>query len=103
MYEFNVYIKGNGELVGVGGVYEWFDDVVIEYNEMKNSSFWNMSNFVILIDVVGGCWWILWGNFIYDYVKVGGNQISYAVFFKGNLWEGLIECNFVICELEHSG
>lgn len=84
LYEYNVYIKGNGELLGPNGVYVWFDDVFIEYNEMKNSILWDISNFVIFIDVVGGWCWILWGNFIYDYVKGVGNNVSYVVFFKGN-------------------
>jgi parallel beta-helix repeat protein len=103
LHEYNAHIKGNGEGLGPGGAYVWPDDVVIEYNEMKNSSARNTSNPVTPIDVVGGRRWILRGNFIHDHAKGGGNKVSYAAFLKGNSRDGLIERNLVICELEHKG
>ncbi len=103
MHEYNAHIKGNGEALGPNGAYVWPDDVLIEYNEMKNSTARNTSNPVTPIDVVGGRRWILRGNFIHDHAKGQGNNVSYAAFLKGNSRDGLIERNLVVCELEHQG
>lgn len=42
-------------------------------------------------------------NSIHDFAKGGGNQISYAAFFKGGSTDGLFERNLVICERDHVG
>ncbi|MEM9533819.1 MAG: choice-of-anchor Q domain-containing protein, partial [Pseudomonadota bacterium] len=60
-------------------------------------------NPVTPIDIVGGRRWLVQSNFIYDFAKAGGNQISYAAFLKGNSKDGIMERNLVICERFHTG
>jgi hypothetical protein len=79
------------------------DDVIVEYNELYDSAPRNTSNPVTKIDVVGGRRWIIRGNFIHDFAKAEGNNISYAAFLKGNSRDGLFERNLVQCESLHTG
>jgi hypothetical protein len=99
LHEFNAMIKGNGS----GEPYEWPDDVLIEGNELFNSTPRSTSSPVTPIDVVGGRRWVVRSNFIRDFAKVGGDDISYAAFLKGNSRDGVFEGNLVVCELLHSG
>ena len=55
------------------------------------------------IDIVGGNGWIIKGNYIADFAKAKGNQISYGAFLKGGGRHGLFDANFVNCEWRHSG
>ncbi len=97
--EYNAAIKSNiGP--GTGG---FPDDVVVEFNELYNSTIRDTANPVTPIDVVGGRRWIVRANLIADFAKGGGNGISYAAFLKGNSKDGLFERNLVICERSHSG
>lgn len=99
MRDFNAQIKGNGE--GEPRVFP--DDVVIESNELFNSTSRATSNPVTPIDIVGGRRWVIRGNFIHDFAKGQGDQISYAAFLKGNSRDGLFERNLVVCERDHTG
>ncbi len=101
MEGFNAQIKGNGE-DGSGGR-EWPDDVLVEGSELFNRSPRNTGNPVTPIDVVGGRRWTVRANFIHDFAKAGGNQISYGAFLKGNSKDGLFERNLVVCEQLHRG
>lgn len=101
MQGFNAQIKGNGEDGSSGR--EWPDDVLIEGNELFNDSPRNTGNPVTPIDVVGGRRWIVRANYIHDFAKAGGNQISYAAFLKGNSRDGRFERNRVVCEALHRG
>lgn len=98
LHEYNAMIKGNG----AGNPYLFPDDVVIEFNEFFNSSVRNTGNPVTFIDVVGGRRWQIRANYIADFGKGGGNQISYGAFLKGNSKDGVFERNLVICELNHT-
>lgn len=42
-------------------------------------------------------------HFIHDHQKAGGDQVSHAVFLKGNSRDELFERNLVICERDHAG
>lgn len=97
---FNAQIKGNGTLSPERA---YPDDVLVEGNEFFNDSPRMTRNPVTPIDVVGGRRWILRANYIHDFAKGGGNNISYAAFLKGNSRDGIIECNIVECERLHTG
>ena len=101
--DFNAAIKGNGDTVGPGGAMTWPDGVLIEFNEIYNSSVRQTGNPVTPIGVVGGHDWVVRANFIHDHAKAMSDQVSFAAFFKGNSKGGLMERNLVICELLHSG
>ncbi len=101
MREFNAAIKGNGD--GSGPPANFPDDVLVESNEIFNARARNTGNPVTPIDVVGGRRWVVRGNFIHDFEKGGGNQISYAAFLKGNSKNGLFERNLIVCEHLHRG
>jgi hypothetical protein len=88
--DFNAMIKGNGQ----NGTYP--SNVLIENNQFYNR--WGRDVGVLtFIDVVGGDYWTLRGNYIADFQKAGGNFISYGAFLKGGSRYGLFENNFVVC------
>lgn len=99
MREFNAMIKSNG--LGEPRVFP--DDVLIEGSEFFNSTPRNTDRPVTPIDVVGGRRWTIRANYIADFAKQGGNNISYAAFLKGNSQDGLFERNLVVCERHHQG
>lgn len=103
VYGFNAHIKANGTDTGPMGERVFPDDVIIEYNEFFNPAARQTSNPVTLIDVVGGRRWVVRGNYIHDFAKAQGNNISYAAFLKGNSRDGLFERNLVVCEQLHTG
>lgn len=95
--DFHSAIKGNPE----GG--RAADHVLIERNLFYNRSLRKTSAPTTPIDVLGGIGWVLRGNFIADFGRVGRNQISYGAFLKGTSKQGVIEGNLVMCEWRHSG
>lgn len=97
--DYNAAIKGNGQ----GNPFVFPDDVLIEGNEIYNSTIRQTTNPVTPIDVVGGRRWTVRGNFIHDHAKGQGDFISYAAFLKGNSRDGLFERNLVVCERLHTG
>lgn len=99
LVNFNAHIKANG--VGEPRVFP--DDAVVERNEFFAEAPRQTSNPVTPIDVVGGRRWLVRSNFIHDFAKAQGNQISYAAFLKGNSRDGVFERNLVACEYLHSG
>jgi len=101
--DFNAQIKGNGSPDGPNGERVWPDDVVIERNEFFDSEVRETGNPVTKIDVVGGRRWVVRGNFIHDFAKGGGNNVSYAAFLKGHSRDGLFARNLVACSMNHSG
>ena len=101
LIDFNAAIKGNGYIKD--DVQQFPDHVTIEDNYIYNRRPRETGNPVTPIDVVGGKYWEIKHNFIADFAKAGGNQISYAAFLKGNSDHGLFERNLVICEWRTSG
>jgi parallel beta-helix repeat protein len=101
--DFNAQVKGNGEPLGAGGAYIFADDVLIEGNRFYDTRPRDTGNPVTKLDIVGGRRWIVRGNFIYDYEKLGGDTISYAAFLKGNSRDGVFERNWVMCSRNFSG
>jgi parallel beta-helix repeat protein len=99
---FNAQIKSNG-IPGPGGPYVFPDDARIERNVLYDTHVRNTDHPVTKLDVVGGRRWIVRANTIYDYVKGGGDGVSYAAFLKGNSRDGLFERNLVICRQALAG
>lgn len=99
--DFNAQIKSNG--IAVNGVYVYPDDAVVEYNRFYDTRGRNTGNPVTKIDVVGGRRWVVRGNTIHDYQKLGGDGVSYAAFLKGNSRDGVFERNLVRCSQQFSG
>lgn len=102
IHEFNSMIKANGTKDSKG-TRTYPDGALIENNTFYNSEIRRTRNPVTFIDVVGADNWILRGNFISDFAKGDGDQISYAAFIKGNASGSVFENNLVIGEYRHSG
>ncbi len=100
---FNAHIKGNGSPLGDQDRYVYPDDVLVEGNEFFSDAPRQTSNPVTPIDVVGGRRWIIRENYIHDFAKGQGNNISYAAFLKGNSRDGVFERNLIVCSRLHSG
>lgn len=103
LVDFNAQIKGNGAPVGPGGAFTWPDDVVIAGNELFDTRPRMTANPVTKIDVVGGRRWRVVANYLHDFAKGGGDNVSYAAFLKGNSRDGVLERNLVVCERLHRG
>ena len=101
LVDFNAAIKGNG--FGPQGKRDYPDHVTIERSFIYNTQARNTRSPVTPIDVVGGKHWVVRGNLIADYERLGRSPISYHGFFKGNSMNGLFERNLVICEWRHRG
>ena len=98
---FNAQIKGNGN--GDAGDPRFPDDVLVEGNEFYSETVRMTDRPVTPIDVVGGRRWIIRANYIHDFAKGMGNNVSYAAFLKGNSRDGIIERNLIVCEQLHTG
>lgn len=89
--DFNAQIKVNGE-VGL-----WPDFGLVQFNTLANTRPRVTGNPVTPIDLVGANRWRYADNVIRNFIKSGGNGISYGLFQKGASQEGRIERNLVIC------
>lgn len=95
--DFNAQIKGSATAQISS------DNVVIEGNHIFDSRPRMTSNPTTKIDVVGGKYWLIRGNFIHDFEKAQGDNVSYAAFLKGYSRFGIFENNVVSCALNFSG
>jgi len=95
LHEFNSIIKGSGTPVS-GQPTLFADRVRILGNRLQNSTGRNTSNPVTLIDINGGDGWLVSGNRIADFYKMGGDRISYGAFLKANSRNGVFENNLVV-------
>jgi hypothetical protein len=93
IYDFNALIKTNGEAKN------YPDNGLIEGNSIYNTRPRETANPVTLLNINSASHWIVRGNLIADFSKVGSNQISYGAFMKGNGSNGIFERNLVICEM----
>lgn len=98
--DFNAQIKSNTASAGSG---QFPDDVLVERNELYDTRARNTATPVTKLDVVGGRRWIVRGNYIHDFQKLGGDAVSYGAFLKGNSRDGLMERNLVRCARDFSG
>lgn len=95
--DFNAHFKVNGE----AGKFP--DDGLIEGNTLSNESARQVRNPVTPIDMVGVSGWTIRGNLISDFIKAGGDRISYGAFAKGGGAHNIFEQNIVLCEAKLRG
>lgn len=98
LHEFNAPVKING-IPDPGGGLRLPDDGRIEGNSLYNSGVRLTGNAVTLIDAIAVDRWTVTGNLIADFVKGGGDNISYGAFFKGAGTGNVFARNLVICEM----
>ncbi len=89
--DFNAHFKINGE----GGQP---DHGLIAGNTLVNGSVRDTDNPVTPIDLVGPSGWEIRGNLIRDFIKGGGDRISYGAFAKGAGANNRFVGNTVLCE-----
>ena len=90
--DFNAHFKING----LRGVFP--DHGRIEANTIRNEAPRRTRSPVTPIDLVGASDWVVRGNLIADFVKLGGDGISYGAFAKGAALRTLFERNAIVCE-----
>ena len=90
--DFNAHFKINGS----NGRFP--DRGRIENNSLSNSTVRDTGNPVVPIDLVAASGWTIRRNLISDFVKGGGNQVSYGAFAKGAGSANIFEQNIVWCE-----
>ena len=74
------------------------DHGLIEGNIMRNTADRRTANPVTPIDLVAASHWTIRGNSISDFVKAGGERISFGAFAKGGGEGNRFEQNLVVCE-----
>jgi hypothetical protein len=90
--DFNSHIKVNGQ----DGRFP--DGGLVEGNTLANSSVRRTDQPVTPIDLVAASRWTVRRNVIADFVKAGGDRISYGAFAKGGGTHNRFEANAVLCE-----
>ena len=95
--DFNAHFKINGDQG------RFPDHGRIEGNTLRNDSVRKTSNPVTLIDLVAASHWTIRRNLISDFVKGGGDGISYGAFAKGGGAGNVMEQNVVLCESRLAG
>jgi parallel beta-helix repeat protein len=92
LVDFNAHFKINGE----AGRFP--DHGSIEANTIRNTRPRQTANPVTPIDLVGASHWSIRANVISDFVKAGGDGISFGAFAKGGGSDNVFERNIVWCE-----
>ncbi len=95
--DFNAHFKVNG----AGGKFP--DHGRIEANTLRNDSVRHTANPVTPIDIVAASHWSVRRNMISDFIKEGGDHISYGAFVKGGGANNVFEQNVVVCEARLQG
>jgi parallel beta-helix repeat protein len=95
--DFNAHFKINGD----GKAFP--DRGRIDGNTLTNASVRATSNPVTPIDIVAASGWRIRRNIISDFIKGGGDGISYGAFAKGGGSDNLFEQNAVLCEHKLQG
>jgi hypothetical protein len=90
--DFNAHFKINGD----GARFP--DHGMIESNTLTNTHPRHTANPVTPIDLVAASDWVIRHNLISDFIKDGGDGISYGAFVKGGGARNLFEQNVVWCE-----
>ena len=89
---FNAHFKING----VKGRFP--DQGLIQDNSLSNPGPRATARPVTPIDLVAASGWTVRGNVISNFIKLGGNRVSYGAFAKGGGSANLFERNLVWCE-----
>ncbi len=91
MQDFNAAIKVNGE----DGRFP--DHGLLQFSTLENTSPRQTRGPVALFDLVGARGWRVADNLIADFVRTGGDRVSYGAFMKGAGSQGVFERNLVLC------
>ena len=100
--DFNAHFKINGAKTG-GGETVFPDHGLVEANTLSNRAPRRTHKPVTPFDLVGASDWTLRGNLITDFIKAGGDRVSYGAFAKGAGARTLFERNVVWCEARLRG
>lgn len=92
LLDFNAHFKINGS----GGRFP--DHGLIAENTLSNSRPRDTASPVTPIDLVAASDWTIRGNLISDFIKGGGDRVSYGAFAKGAGERNVFERNVVWCE-----
>jgi parallel beta-helix repeat protein len=74
------------------------DHGLLESNTLRNNSIRDTARPVTPIDLVTASHWVIRRNLISDFIKGGGDRVSYGAFAKGAGSDNLMEQNVVLCE-----
>jgi hypothetical protein len=99
--DFNAQLKVNANMIN--GVMTIPHDGLIEGNEIADTRARNTSNPVTKLNIDTGDRWIVRANYIHDFQKGGGNNVSYGAFMKSGGNDGLYERNLVVCSKDTTG
>lgn len=102
VYDFNAQIKVNSSQ-DMGGAWLTPHRGLIEGCELYDTRARNTANPTTKINIDTGDDWILRANYIHDFQKGGGDNVSYGSFLKSGGNRGLVERNLVICSQLHTG
>jgi len=100
--DFNAQLKVNA-LKNGSGVWVMPKAGLIEGNELFDTRARNTSNPTTKLNIDTGDDWILRGNFLHDFQKGGGDNVSYGAFLKSGGKRGLLERNLVLCARDTTG
>jgi MYXO-CTERM domain-containing protein len=96
--DFNAQVKSNA--ARIDGTWVAPNRGRIENNDIGDTRGRRTENPVTKLNIDGGEDWVIRGNYIHDFYKTQGNQISYGAFFKSGSKRGVMEQNLVLCERE---
>lgn len=94
--DFNAQLKVNSAPDGAGG-YDTPHAGLVEGCELADTAPRDTSNPVTKLNIDTGDDWVVRGNYLHDFHKNGGNEISYGAFMKSGGQRGLFERNLVLC------
>ncbi len=95
LVDFNAQLKVNAALVGA--TMQAPDRGLIEGNELFDTHARATSNPTTKLNIDSGDDWVLRRNYIHDFQKGGGDNVSYAAFLKSGGKRGVMEHNLVVC------
>ncbi|MGF1723873.1 hypothetical protein [Photobacterium nomapromontoriensis] len=90
-YDFNAAIKINKLKM------KYPDNGIIENNIFGMNAPRDTNHSVTPINLDHGSNWKIRKNIIHDFIKLGGNKVSYGAFMKGGTHGGIMEQNLIIC------
>lgn len=94
--DFNAQLKVNATVNGVGNAVIPHQGLV-EYNELFDTHARNTAAPVTKLNIDTGDDWVVRGNYIHDFHKVGTDVVTYGAFLKSGGKRGLVERNLVVC------
>lgn len=90
--DFNAHFKINGDRNG------YPDDGLIANNTLGNGAVRKTGKPVTPVDLVAASGWVVRANLITDFIKAGGDGVSYGAFAKGAAAGTVFERNVIVCE-----